>query len=116
MLLPYVWNPLKNILMTFETFLMMSITTERYLAIKNPIEYRLGEVLLVKVMIVWSHFVRLVTNQLICIHQQISYLQWRYSSSIHLAIYILPALLLSIIFNIPKVMIIMMFMLIGWDK
>ena len=64
MLLPYVWNPLKNILMTFETFLMMSITTERYLAIKNPIEYRLGEVLLVKVMIVWSHFVRLVTNLL----------------------------------------------------
>ena len=44
MLFPYVWNPFKNILMTFETFLMMSITTERYLAIKNPLEYRLGKV------------------------------------------------------------------------
>ena len=44
MLFPYMWNPFKNILMTFETFLMMSITTERYLAIKNPLEYRLGKV------------------------------------------------------------------------
>ena len=69
-LFPYVWNPLKNILMTFETFLMMSITTERYLAIRRPLEYRLGRV--------------------------------RYSSSMHLATYILPALLLSIILNIPK--------------
>ena len=25
MLFPYVWNPFKNILMTFETFLMVSI-------------------------------------------------------------------------------------------
>ena len=64
MLFPYVWNPAKNILMTFETFLMMSITTERYLAIKNPLEYRLGKVVLVKIMIVWSHFVRLVTTLL----------------------------------------------------
>ena len=31
---PYFWNPFKNILMTFETFLMVSITTERYLAIR----------------------------------------------------------------------------------
>ena len=31
---PYAWNPFKNILMTFETFLMVSITTERYLAIR----------------------------------------------------------------------------------
>ena len=44
MLFPYLWNPFKNILMTFETFLMMSITTERYLAIKNPLEYRIGKV------------------------------------------------------------------------
>ena len=67
---PYFWNPLKNILMTFETFLMMSITTERYLAVRNPLAYRLGLV--------------------------------RYSSSLHLAVYILPALLLSVILNIPK--------------
>ena len=67
---PYVWNPFKNILMTFETFLMMSITTERYLAIRRPLEYRLGRV--------------------------------RYSSTMHLAIYILPALLLSVVLNIPK--------------
>ena len=67
---PYFWNPLKNILMTFETFLMMSITTERYLAVRNPLTYRLGLV--------------------------------RYSPSLHLAVYILPALLLSVILNIPK--------------
>ena len=50
LLFPYVWNPFKNILMTFETFLMMSITTERYLAIKNPLEYRLGKVIFVIIM------------------------------------------------------------------
>ena len=40
MLFPYVWNPLKNILMNFEAFLMMSISTERCLAIRKPLEYR----------------------------------------------------------------------------
>ena len=45
-LFPYVWNPFKNILMTFETFLMMSITTERYLATRSPLHYRVGQVLL----------------------------------------------------------------------
>ena len=45
-LFPYVWNPFKNILMTFETFLMMSITTERYLATRSPLEYRMGRVIL----------------------------------------------------------------------
>ena len=40
MLFPYVWNPLKNILMNFEAFLMMSISTERCLAIRRPLEYR----------------------------------------------------------------------------
>ena len=44
LLFPYVWNPSKNIVMTFETFLMMSITTERYLATRNPLEYRVAEV------------------------------------------------------------------------
>ena len=51
MLFPYVWNPFKNILMTFETFLMMSITTERYLAIKNPLGYRLGKVVFLIIII-----------------------------------------------------------------
>ena len=69
-LFPYVWNPLKNILMTFETFLMMSITTERYLAIRRPLKHRMGRV--------------------------------RYSWSRHLATYILPAFLLSVLLNIPK--------------
>ena len=40
MLVPYVWNPLKNILMNFEAFLMMSISTERCLAIMRPLQYR----------------------------------------------------------------------------
>ena len=48
LLFPYVWNPSKNILMTFETFLMMSITTERYLATRNPLEYRVGQVKIVE--------------------------------------------------------------------
>ena len=50
-LFPYVWNPFKNILMTFETFLMMSITTERYLATRSPLEYRMGRVILYPVHI-----------------------------------------------------------------
>ena len=41
---PYFWNPFKNILMTFETYLMMSISTERYMAIIRPIEYRVRKV------------------------------------------------------------------------
>ena len=41
---PYFWNPFKNILMTFETYLMMSISTERYMAIRRPIEYRVRKV------------------------------------------------------------------------
>ena len=47
LLFPYVWNPFKNILMTFETFLMMSITTERYLATRNPLEYHVGRVTII---------------------------------------------------------------------
>jgi hypothetical protein len=70
MLFPYMWNPFKNILMTFETFLMVSITTERHLAITSPLEHMVGKV--------------------------------HYSSSMHLAVYILPAFLLAILVNIPK--------------
>ena len=70
MFFPYVWNPAKNIVMTFETFLMMSITTERYLAIRNPLEHRFS--------------------------------RSRFSPSIHLTVYILPALLASVLLNIPK--------------
>ena len=69
-LYPFLFYPLKHILMTFETFLMMSITTERFLATTNPLKYRVGAL---------SH-----------------------SSSIHLTIYILPALLLSTLLNVPK--------------
>ena len=41
---PYFWNPLKNILMSWETFLMMSISTERYLAVCHPLMYRAHKV------------------------------------------------------------------------
>ena len=37
---PYIFNPMKNILMTWETFLIMSIATERFLAVYKPIHYR----------------------------------------------------------------------------
>jgi hypothetical protein len=41
---PYFWNPLKNILMSWETFLMMSIATERFLAVCHPLVYRAHKV------------------------------------------------------------------------
>ena len=37
---PYFWNPLKNIVMSWETFLTMSIATERFLAVCRPLFYR----------------------------------------------------------------------------
>ena len=37
---PYFLNPLKNILLSMETFLIMSITTERVLAVCKPVLYR----------------------------------------------------------------------------
>ena len=39
-LFPYVWNPLKNMLMSWDTFLIMSIATERFFAICRPLCYR----------------------------------------------------------------------------
>ena len=33
LLFPYVWNPFKNILMTFETFLMVGIFNDRTIRI-----------------------------------------------------------------------------------
>ena len=44
LLFPYVWNPLKNILMSWETFLLMSIATERFLAVCHPLVYRAHKV------------------------------------------------------------------------
>jgi hypothetical protein len=40
-MLPYFWNPPKNILMCWEMFLIMSISTERYKAVRNPLTYRM---------------------------------------------------------------------------
>ena len=37
---PYFLNPLKNIMMSWETFLIMSISTERFLAVCQPLLYR----------------------------------------------------------------------------
>ena len=39
-LVPYMLNPLKNILLCWEMFLIMSISTERYMAVRNPVKYR----------------------------------------------------------------------------
>ena len=40
MIYPYFWYPVKTILLTFSTFLTMSIATERYLAVcrYNPLK------------------------------------------------------------------------------
>ena len=40
LLFPYFLNPMKNILMSWETFLMMSIAMERFIAVYKPIRYR----------------------------------------------------------------------------
>ena len=39
-LFPHLINPLKNIMMSCETFLIMSIALERLLAVCRPIHYR----------------------------------------------------------------------------
>jgi hypothetical protein len=39
-LFPYFWNPVKNILMSWDTFLLMSIATERFLAFRKPVVYK----------------------------------------------------------------------------
>jgi hypothetical protein len=39
-IVPWVWHPLKNILLCFETFMIMSIATERYQAVMRPILFR----------------------------------------------------------------------------
>ena len=40
-MLPYFWNPVKNILLCWEMFLIMSISTERCMAVRNPLAYRM---------------------------------------------------------------------------
>ena len=67
-LVPWLWHPLKNILLCFETFMIMSIATERYQAVMRPILFR----------------------------------QKKTSSSLHLFVYIIPPMLLSVVVNIPK--------------
>ena len=37
---PWLWYPLKNIVMTWTIFLTMGLSTERYLAVCRPILYR----------------------------------------------------------------------------
>ena len=41
---PYFYYPLQNILMSWETFLLMSIATERFLAVCHPLVYRAHKV------------------------------------------------------------------------
>ena len=37
---PYIWHPMRTILISMEAYLMMSIATERLLAVSKPIHYR----------------------------------------------------------------------------
>ena len=69
-LIPYFWNPFKNTVLTFQTFLIMSISAERYLAVKKPIQFSITKV--------------------------------KNSVRIHFLTFILPALVLAALFNIPK--------------
>ena len=39
-LFPYFYNPLKNVVFSWETYLIMSIATERYLVVCKPLLYR----------------------------------------------------------------------------
>ena len=43
-LIPYFWNPFKNTVLTFQTFLIMSISAERYLAVQKPIHFNITKV------------------------------------------------------------------------
>ena len=43
-MIPYFWNPFKNTVLTFQTFLIMSISAERYLAVKKPIQFNITKV------------------------------------------------------------------------
>ena len=38
MMMPFFWNPLKNFLLVLQTFLIMSISMERYRAVSEPIK------------------------------------------------------------------------------
>ena len=69
-LFPYFWNPLSNILMSSQTFLLMSIATERFLAVWMPIVYKTKKP--------------------------------SYSRSFHFLCYILPAIFMATMVNIPK--------------
>ena len=70
LLFPYFWNPLKNILLCCETYIIMSIATERFMAIRRPINFR--------------------TQDLDC------------SSWVHFYTFILPAIVMAGVINIPK--------------
>ena len=39
-LFPYIWHPMRTILISLEAFLMISIATERFIAIKWPLQYK----------------------------------------------------------------------------
>ena len=69
-LVPWVWHPLKNILLCFETFMIMSIATERYQAVMRPIQFRQKSL--------------------------------KTSSRLHIFVYIIPPMILSVVVNIPK--------------
>ena len=69
-LFPYVINPMKNILLSLETFMIMSISAERFLAVYKPLQYR-------------NH-------------------QMRISVQAHFVTFVLPAIILAIMINIPK--------------
>jgi hypothetical protein len=40
-LFPYFWNPVMNILVSLQTFMIMSIATERFLVVWMPLNYRI---------------------------------------------------------------------------
>ena len=69
-MLPYFIFPLKNILLSCETYLLMSIALERLIAVVRPLWYRTARL--------------------------------RLSSWYHSLVFILPTLIISVSFNIPK--------------
>ena len=40
---PYLWHPLRTMLISFETFMMMSISTERFMAVNKPVHFKMSK-------------------------------------------------------------------------
>ena len=84
-LFPHFWYPMKNILMSWTTFLTMGLATERYLAV-------------CRYQLFFSQVVEIIYSRPLFYRS----LEVTYTSQCRVMTYILPSMILSILLNIPK--------------